>query len=459
MMIDKTLIPRRDIAFGLYDQKTDSPQVAVDLLYCRGFALFEDDAARVLARLLRGESTADVLRDLRAQSPENAEEYVQQTLEFLGQVGPSLFQNIDAQESPSNRALDFSDTQKYDDLFLLQSVDQERFLGATCELTYRCQLRCRHCYNSDHEKKDELSTGAWIDAISQMRAANAFRLGFTGGDPFARSDLWEILEHTRSLHMAFDLLTNAQALCHWPTLDRLTRLNPRSVQVSLYGAESAVHDAVTGVPGSFDKTIQALRQLSERNIPLAIKSPAMTLNYRSLPKIAEIAHELNAVHQVDLNITPQYDGTKTPLSLRLDDQQMAEVMRYEGLPLYHGMEKMAEYGAAPRNPDDPLCGGGRSSLTILRNGTVVPCLTFPLRLGSLTESTLEEILAAEPLQQWRSLRLDSRKGKCAECGMTPFCSFCPGDSYLEKGDPLSDNASGCQIAAVRKNFCETFQNR
>ena len=133
----------------------------------------------------------------------------------------------------------------------------------------RCQLRCVHCYNPDHSCNNELSAEEWKGVISQLRDLGIFRIILTGGDPFARKDIWEIIEHIRSLSMSFDILTNGQILSEPMNAERLRDLYPHSVQCSIYSSDPNIHDAITGTKGSFDKTYRCLRLFQSYDVPTA----------------------------------------------------------------------------------------------------------------------------------------------------------------------------------------------
>ena len=75
------------------------------------------------------------------------------------------------------------------------------------ELTYRCNFRCLHCYLSP-DKKKELNTKEVFLVLDQLKDAGTFHIGFTGGEPFLRRDLFQILDHAKKCGFRISLLTN-----------------------------------------------------------------------------------------------------------------------------------------------------------------------------------------------------------------------------------------------------------
>src|SRR4030042_893767 len=81
-------------------------------------------------------------------------------------------------------------------------------LGATCKLTTRCTLHCRHCPWTKHSLPD-LSTERWLGLIDEVRRWGARHLVLEGGEPTLREDLPEIIGHARKRGMRTTLATSA----------------------------------------------------------------------------------------------------------------------------------------------------------------------------------------------------------------------------------------------------------
>ena len=81
---------------------------------------------------------------------------------------------------------------------------KKRFpLHAMFELTYRCNFRCIHCYNTDEQKsvkpQGELKTKDIFNILEQLRDLGGFYLGFTGGEIFCRNDIFDVLWQAKRL--------------------------------------------------------------------------------------------------------------------------------------------------------------------------------------------------------------------------------------------------------------------
>lgn len=438
---------RSDISYGLYDLETETPLLAVDLLYARKFVAFEDDAARVLGKLLSGKSVDELLNEIRSSSKENGDLYVKQTESFFKSVLPLIFEGFDG----GDLAISQESAPPNDGSFELKIRNAHHLYTAVCELTNRCQLNCVHCYNSDHFGNKEMDTQHWLNTIMQLRKKGVYRITLTGGDPFVRDDIWTIIEHIRSLHMSFDVFTNGQFLAVRENAERLRDFCPHSVQCSVYGVSPETHDSVTQVKGSFERTVQCLRYFQDFNVPTALKTSILTLNEEEIIRIGDLARSLGATHQVDFNIVPKMSGDFSNKNLRICKENMVNLLLQKELPLYKGMEKMVlGKDRSGRTEDDILCSAGRNGICILRDGSVTPCIVFPLVLGRVTESSIDDILDGERMKAWLNARWSERKGKCVDCQDSAYCAFCPGNSFVEKGDYFTDNSCDCEITEARR---------
>ena len=127
------------------------------------------------------------------------------------------------------------------------------------DLTYRCNERCVHCY-LDHDDRGEMTTTEIKSLLQEMADAGVFILTLSGGEILLRRDFFEILEHARKLTFCVKLKTNA-ILIGDREAERIRSLGVESLQVSIYSHRPEVHDAITKVPGSLNRSLAAIRCL------------------------------------------------------------------------------------------------------------------------------------------------------------------------------------------------------
>ena len=174
-----------------------------------------------------------------------------------------------------------------------KTVDENIPFTVHFDLTYKCNLKCVHCYVTEEKEKKELSTEEVKSIIDQLREANTLYLTFSGGEIFTRKDFFEIASYAREKGFALRLLTNGTLIT--PKIaDKIEKLNPISVRMSLYATDPAVHDAITRSKGSQRKTIKALMLLKERGVKVAINSVLMKENVGEFKRLKTFAQKMDS---------------------------------------------------------------------------------------------------------------------------------------------------------------------
>jgi sulfatase maturation enzyme AslB (radical SAM superfamily) len=141
---------------------------------------------------------------------------------------------------------------------LMSEVGQKAFnlgvpLAVHMDVTYRCNERCVHCY-LDHDDHGEMTTAEIKDVLDQLAEAGVFFLTFSGGEVFMRRDFFEIVEYARRLMFNVKIKTNA-VMIHEEEARRIRELDVDTIQISVYSHRPEVHDAITKLPHSFERTI------------------------------------------------------------------------------------------------------------------------------------------------------------------------------------------------------------
>lgn len=160
-----------------------------------------------------------------------------------------------------------------------------------------CNLRCAHCLvSSGPECGAGLPTEVLSAAVDQAAELGVERVFFTGGEPFLRQDLFDLLEHvTRRRSLEAVILTNAtlagQARLR-ASLEALDRAKVR-FQVSLDGGNAEENDPLRG-PGSFEKAAAGLRLLSELGFETSLTAVPCRSNLAALPRLPALAKSLGA---------------------------------------------------------------------------------------------------------------------------------------------------------------------
>ena len=327
-----------------------------------------------------------------------------------------------------------------------RAMDMGLPLSVHIDLTWRCNERCIHCY-LDHDDPDELSTGELRDLLDQMAEGGAFFLTLSGGEIFLRKDLFAIIEHARLRGFDIKLKTNA-LLIGQKEAARIAALGVHQVQISVYSHVPEVHDAITKVPGSLVKTLQAIRLLRAAGIHVVIACVLMKPNVGAFEGVQSMAHELGAEFTIDPTITPHILGDRSILDLNIEREELRKLFETESL-----VGDVEAFTAAPGPVDDEIldgtpCSAGHSSCYISPHGDVYPCVQFPMTCGNVRHERFLDIWnTSEAFGEVRSIRARDLP-VCSSCGHVGSCSRCPGLAYME-GSMYGPSSADCEKSFVR----------
>ncbi|MGB9600634.1 MAG: radical SAM protein, partial [Myxococcota bacterium] len=180
----------------------------------------------------------------------------------------------------------------------------DTLLSLHFDITYRCPLRCIHCY-IDHRRMQELSLNEIDRILHNARTLNVLFVTYSGGEVFLRKDFEKILRITKRLGFSIKIITSGY-LIKEREVEILRENDVLNVGVSLYSLDPSIHDSITQVRGSFEKTMNAIELLYRNNINIIIKTSIMRGNYSNYIDILKWTKKFNGkiIAQYDMVITP-----------------------------------------------------------------------------------------------------------------------------------------------------------
>jgi radical SAM protein with 4Fe4S-binding SPASM domain len=297
-------------------------------------------------------------------------------------------------------------------------------LHVLLELTYRCNVRCVHCYLAGRE--DEMTLSEWTGVLDALAAEGSLIVTLSGGEVLLRRDFFDIAGAAKERGFAMRIFTNG-TLVDARAADRLADLNPIVVEMSLLGGSAETHDAITLKKGSFARTIRAAELLGQRGVRVKLKTTLMRGNVAEARRMEQVAARLGAQHQVAFVLMPKRDGDQSPVALQIDDRALRRYLQRRERDLPEAPVPLAV-------GDDGLCSAGRSACSISPSGDVYPCVLLPMKAGNVREHPFAEIWRDSPsLRQMRDLVQQHRIG-CHGCDDEGHF-FCPALNMLQTGDP------------------------
>jgi AdoMet-dependent heme synthase len=319
-------------------------------------------------------------------------------------------------------------------------------LSVQLDLTYRCNERCVHCY-LDHDDHGEMTTAEIKHLLDEMAEAGVFILTFSGGEIFLRKDFFDLLEHARRLMFCVKLKTNA-VLIREREAARLRELNIESVQISIYSHRPEVHDAITLIPGSLKRSLDAIRFLKSQGLKVIMANVLMTQNMQDYPGVHALAAELGAECTLDPTITPMMDGNRSTVELGVHPSALRQVFRDPSL-----VGDADEFCAIPaKSSESELesipCSAGHTACYVSPYGDVFPCVQFPLPTGNVRQQRFVDIWRhSDQMNDVRSIRLRDLT-TCTSCSHVGRCTRCPGLAYME-GNMRGPSTQDCEKSFAR----------
>jgi radical SAM protein with 4Fe4S-binding SPASM domain len=311
-------------------------------------------------------------------------------------------------------------------------------------LTERCNLSCKHCYQVER-RSDELSMSEIrdvIDEISDMLKAWETACGVavtrsinvTGGEPFLRREIFEILEEIKEKGFSVYLLTNG-TLVSRDRAKKLAGLGIDGVQVSIEGPED-VHNDIRG-SGSFGASEAGIERLIDFGVPVTLNVTLSTLNADQAKKIIAFGSHVGA-RRIGFSRLVPYGRGSSLVSCMLTTEQVKALYasllstEVEGLEIVIG-DPLASQMKLPSHGDSGStafsgCAAGVSGLTILPDGDISPCRRMPIVIGNVKRDSLREIWSTSPVLE--SLR-DRKQytGACRTCSRWAHCRGCRAIAY------------------------------
>jgi radical SAM protein with 4Fe4S-binding SPASM domain len=318
-------------------------------------------------------------------------------------------------------------------------------LHAQVEVTWRCNWRCVHCYQDDHTV-ERLTAPALRRLFGELAQAGALHVVITGGEPLVHPDIFEILASAREAGMVITLYTNGHKVDRAMAreLGRLIGV----AELSVLAGDDAIHDRLSKVRGSSRRMWQAVDNLLEEGVSVALKTPVLRPALGTLRSIEARALVRGVPWTADPEISMSYAGQSYPLEYRMTPQETARF--YADFPQF---SREAGFNLDPGRRDG-MCLAGRNYVFIDALGNAYPCLNFksaddvlasrrlssPARLGNVLQQPFAEIWGDNPFV--RAIRTVRRSDftACGACHTDGSCSPCMALNYVEHADILTTSS-------------------
>ena len=201
--------------------------------------------------------------------------------------------------------------------------DERKPIHAILKLTYQCNFRCVHCYQTPEKgisPKQELNTKDWFKIIDMLKIQGILTITFTGGEVLARSDFWRIYLYAYEKNFKITILSNISMLCS-EMIDFLKDHPPMCISLTLYGFSENSYYRFTRRANAFSKVMQSIHTLIKQHIRIKVKVIANTINQHELDRMYIFFQKYKIPYFFYYNIINYNDGSRASkrYQLRLID--------------------------------------------------------------------------------------------------------------------------------------------
>lgn len=312
-------------------------------------------------------------------------------------------------------------------------------LRVTWDLTTKCNLFCRHCYNTSRLRGERSPPNSLHTIAEKLADTGIFLVTLSGGEPLMEPEIWTLIQMFNDKKKPVELATNGTLITE-KVARKIKKFNINSVQISIDGLRET-HDYQRGVKGCFDKSMKGAEYVLKEDIPVIVSTVVWQENVEEVQPLLEVLLQIgvqgfratrlismgrgktsklepltkNQIKSLTLHMLEQREKLQGQIQILLD-----ECISFLG-------EEIHEYGLSWSG-----CPAGRTECAVDFKGNVYPCvfLTYDeFCIGNLLESSFDEIWHSENFEKFRKIE------RVCNCEIADFCKGgCPAAAYGMYGD-------------------------
>ena len=323
--------------------------------------------------------------------------------------------------------------------------------------TYACDSNCVHCISAGKAAvPGEIDTATAKKMVDQVSAFGATFFGITGGQPFLRKDLFEVLEYAAKLGLSTSIITDGR-LMDKEAFENIVKTQTK-ISVSIDGAQKT-NDAIRGA-GAYDAAVSAIEKFSREkllnclvytfaNAPKGITN----VNEADMVHVLELAKKYDARWVVFHGFIP-YSNDKKALKADPTPQQYEWAcnklydltQKYNGkpginvyIPFYARVAKqrgIADFDGWYNNFFLGRCFFGKF-FSITETGDAIPCsYNDAYKIGNIKDKSLGQIWDDMQSSEFFAKVKDKSnlKGKCGVCEYKEICGGCRSAALYYTGE-------------------------
>ena len=321
-------------------------------------------------------------------------------------------------------------TSEYIDKKIINHIGNENLIipfKLSLELTNKCQLRCKHCFNlSGQARENEINIQEFINIAKNFSTLGTQEIFITGGEAFLKPEIDKLIAFSAKNFNNVTIASNGYSIDE--DIIKLISLFPNiRIQISIDGTEYN-HDKIRGVKGAFKNSINNIKKIKSYNIPITI---AFTMNYENMNDLDYVIDKVKGLGCQGITISSTSDTG------RAKDNNMGKVIENFSDIILEAGKKFEDdsFSISRELCDDEIeileneipcankCGAGYKIIHIFSNGEISLCPSIKnIKLGSIHD-TIEKILNYKNIEKAMNIPTPNKK-ICGDCLNYKSCGKC-----------------------------------
>jgi len=300
------------------------------------------------------------------------------------------------------------------------------------------------------------------EGVELMRQIREFgdplpQLILTGGDPLARADLYDLIDKARQFGIGVSVTPAATPALTREVLVRLKEHSVEGLGLSLDGSTAARHDSIRGVPGTFDRTVQAMHWAQELEMPLQVNTLVAAETSGDIPAVYELLKPLGVARwSLFFLISVGRGKVLKPRSPEEGEKLMGWsyatsriapfIVATTEAPSYRrvALDRMRAEGMSgeqiKHRPANRSFGirDGHGIVFVSNTGDICPAGFLPLAAGNVRNDRLADVYRSAPVFQ--ALHDSTQfEGRCGVCEYRALCGGSRARAFEATGNPLASD--------------------